>query len=286
MKVENSKHNKISRISVLVIFTAILIPSLFSLTKKFILSAKEKASSNLSFEKIEIEFENIYSKEVESKIREFAKNQIQKTTLLSFDQNEFYKNLKNNFTIIKQFECHINSLTINLKIVGVKPYCLINNSWVMCDKKQLFDTNLFDQFNLTNLKNISLNDESFKNPMPKDFCRFIKQIPQEYWEYFDINFAKSTEIYLTPKNQALNYCFVTNEKNIFDKPKMSKAQELYKKLTLDENFIKKMKTKRNRKLVLDLRFKNRIVTSFDKTGFDKTSFVASKLENNGREGGQ
>jgi len=281
MKVENSKHNKISRISVLVIFTAILIPSLFSLTKKFILSAKEKANTNLSFEKIEIEFENIYSKEVESEIREFAKNQIQKATLLSFDQNEFYKNLKNNYSIIKQFECHINSLTINLKIVGVKPYCLINNSWVMCDKKQLFATNLFDQFNLTNLKNISLNDKSFKNPLPKDIYCFIKQIPQEYWEYFDINFAKSTEIYLTPKNQALNYCFVTNEKNIFDKPKMSKAQELYKKLTLDENFIKKMKPKRNRKLVLDLRFKNRIVTSFD-----KTSFVASKLENNGREGGQ
>ena len=281
MKVENSKHNKISRISVLVIFIAILIPSLFSLTKKFILSAKEKANTNLSFEKIEIEFENIYSKEVESEIREFAKNQIQKATLLSFDQNEFYKNLKNNYSIIKQFECHINSLTINLKIVGVKPYCLINNSWVMCDKKQLFATNLFDQFNLTNLKNISLNDKSFKNPLPKDIYCFIKQIPQEYWEYFDINFAKSTEIYLTPKNQALNYCFVTNEKNIFDKPKMSKAQELYKKLTLDENFIKKMKPKRNRKLVLDLRFKNRIVTSFD-----KTSFVASKLENNGREGGQ
>ncbi|MFH1254550.1 MAG: hypothetical protein V1646_03905 [bacterium] len=276
MKVENSKHNKISRISVLVIFTAILIPSLFSLTKKFILSAKEKASTNLSFEKIEIEFENIYSKEVESEIREFAKNQIQKATLLSFDQNEFYKNLKNNFSIIKQFECHINSLTIHLKIVGVKPYCMVNNNWVMCNKKQLFTTNLFDQFDLTNLKNISLNDKSLKNPLPKNLYCFIKQVPQDHWEAFDINFVKSTEIYLTPKNQALNYCFVTNEKNIFDKPKVTKAQGLYKKLMYDENFIKKMKRKRNHKLVLDLRFKNRIVTSF----------VATKLENNGREGGQ
>lgn len=286
MKVENSKHNKISRISVLVIFTAILIPSLFSLTKKFILSVKEKANTNLSFEKIEIEFENIYSKEIESEIRKFANNQIQKATLLSFDQNEFYKNLKNNFSIIKQFECHIDSLTIHFKIIGVKPYCIINNNWVMCNKKQLFETTLFNQFNLTNLKNISLNSKSFKNPLPKDLYHFIKQIPKEHWESFDINFVKSTEIYLTPKNQALNYCFVTNEKNIFDKPKITKAQDLYKKLIYDENFIKKMKRNRNNKLILDLRFKNRIVTDFVKTCFATTNPVVTKLENNGREGGQ
>ncbi len=281
MKVENSKHNKINRISVLVIFAAILIPSLFSLTKKFIQSAKEKANSNLCFEKIEFEFESIYSQKVESEIRNFIKNQIQGATLLSFDQNEFYKNLKTNFSIIKQFECHINALTIYLKIVGAKPYCLINNNWVMCNKKQLFSTDLFDQFNLNNLKNITLNDKSYQNHLPKDLYHFIKQIPQEHWEYFDINFTKSTEIYLTPKNEALNYCFVTNEKNIFDKPTMAKAQELYKKLIHDGNFIKKMKLKKNQKLVLDLRFKNRIITSFDKTGF-----AATKLENNGREGGQ
>jgi hypothetical protein len=280
MKVENSKHNKTNRISIVVLFTIVLIPSLFSLTRKFILSAKEKANTSLFFEKIEIEFENIYSKALESEIREFAKNQIQKNTLLSFDQNKFYKNLKSTFHIIKQFECHINSLSINLKIVGVKPYCTVNNNWVMGNKKHLFPINLFDQFNFSDIKNISVRDKSFNNPHPKDLYIFINSINSEYWQSFEIDFAKSTEIYLTPKTQALNYCFLTDQKTIFDKLKLTKAQELYKKLMLDENFIKKMKTKKNNKFVLDLRFRNRIVTSFV-----ATNTVETKLEDNGREGG-
>lgn len=290
MKVENSKYNKISRISVLVILTAILIPSLFSLTKKFILSAKTKANTSLSFEKIEIEFENIYSKELETEIREFAENQTKNTTLLSFDQNEFYKNLKNTFKIIKQFECNINSLTLHLKIIGIKPYCLINNNWVMGNKKQLFPTNLFDMFNLRDLNNLEISERSFKNPLPKNIYVFINRISSEYWQNFQINFEKPTEIYLTPKNQALNYCFLTEQKTVFDKPKQTKAEELYKKLIHNGTFIKKMKTKKNHKLILDLRFKNRIITRFvtankEATILTQTKLVKTELGFNGREGG-
>ncbi len=271
MKVENSKYNKISRISVLVIFIAVLVPSLFSLTKRFISSAQEKASVNLHFEKIEIEYENIYSKELEAQISEFAQNHITQSTLLTFDQNEFYKDLKKKFKIIKGFECRIDSLTAHLKIVGIKPYCIINNSLVMGDKKKLFQTSLFDQFNLTDLKNIVINEKSFKNPLSKDIYSFIKQIPTDYWENFEINFIKSTEIYLTPKNSAINYCFLTNQKTILDKKKLTKAQELNKKL---------MKKKKNHKFVLDLRFKNRIISRFIASNQVKT-----ELGINGREGG-
>ena len=67
MKVDNSKRKTYRRISVLVIVTAVLIPSLFSYNKKY-LNPYRKASTNLAFEKIEVKFENIYSKELETQI--------------------------------------------------------------------------------------------------------------------------------------------------------------------------------------------------------------------------
>jgi hypothetical protein len=64
--------------------------------------------------------------------------------------------------------------------------------------------------------------------------------------------------------------------NIFDEQKLNKAQELYNKLMHNENFIKKMKAKKDHKPVLDLRFKNRIVVSF----------ADARLENKDKEGGR
>jgi len=292
MKVENSKAKTLRRIGILVIITIILVPSFFSLTKNIIESAKSKASINLAFDKIEIKFENIFIKELEAEISQFVQAQIQQTNLLDFDQNKFYKLLKTNFNIIKQFDCHIDSLTLHLKIVGITPFCTVNNNWILGNKKKLFPTDLFDQATLTNLKNISIANIPPKNILPKDIYLSIKRIPQEYWQNFDINFIKFTEIYLTPKNQDLNYCLLTKLKTTklkttrlkttklnsvtLDEQKVTKAQELYNKLMHDEKFIKKMKSRKNHKLVLDLRFKNRIVVSFDST----------KLDNNDKEGGR
>ena len=84
----------------------------------------------------------------------------------------------------------------------------------------------------------------------------IRNIPNKLFENYEINFIKSTEIYLTPKNHVLKYFFVTNQKTIFDEEKLEKAQELYQMLMHDTKFTKKMRLKKDQMILIDLRFKN------------------------------
>lgn len=270
MKVEISKAKKIRGISILILFLLILIPSIISISKNIITSIQNKSCAKFIFEKTSIKFENIYSQNLKNQITTFVQNKTQQTSLLKFNLQNFYSDLKNTFPIIKTFNSEINTNTLNLKIVGIKPFCLINNELILGNKKQLFPKTLFDNLNTCSLNKISINNNFIKNSsLPKNIYSFINQIPDIYWQNYEPNIIKLTEIYLTPKNSVLKYSFVTNQKNIFNKEKLIKAQELYQKFMHDDKF-KQKNFKKNQILLMDLRFKNRIIT---------------RLENSIREGG-
>ncbi len=261
MKVGISKYKNIRGVSIFTLICLILIPSTISLIKKILTSAQEQSTSTLIIENFEIEFENIYSLSLKNQIQDFIHILVSQESLLSFDQHKFYLALKHKFPIIKKFDSQINKHILKIKIIGMEPFCLINKEMVLGNKKQLFPKSLFDQFNIENLNNISVNNK-FLSP---NTYLFIKQIPNKYTQNYEINFIKPTEIYLTPKNPELKYIFVTSQKTIFEEEKFIKAQELYQMLV----HTKKARCKKNQMMLMDLRFKNRIIT---------------KLENSIREG--
>jgi hypothetical protein len=255
MRVVIAKYNKIRGISILAIVSLILIPSAISLIKRVLSSVQEQSSSTLSIENFEIEFENVYSLNLKNKIHDFVRDLISKESLLSFDQNNFYAALKYKFPIIKKFDSQINKHSLKIKITGTEPFCLINKEMVLGNKKQLFPVTLFDQFDITSLNNISVNNKF----LSQNIYTFIKQIPKQYLQNYEINFTKPSEIYLTPKNPVLKYFFVTNKKTIFDEEKFAKAQQLYQMLM----HTKKVRFKKNQMFLMDLRFKNRIITRLE-----------------------
>lgn len=263
MKINALNRTKAYKAGISLIILSIIISFGISLTLKLISTLQLQAQQNLSFKNIEITFENIYSKQLEDQIRSFIYNYTQQKNLLTFNQIKFYKELKKEFNIIKNFECKIKSLELYLKIKGITPFCTVNKQLIFGNKKKLFAPEFFQDFDIKNLPNININDNLLSNKLTQNLFNFINNIPEKQWHNFEINYLNSTKITLIPKNPNLKFNLITHEKNLFDKKKLRQAKKIYQKLIEDEKLIKKLNSKKSAKLILDLRFKNRIITKFE-----------------------
>jgi len=260
----SSKTGKFKRFLFLGVIVAIALPSAVFLFRSVATSCQTRTAKTMTIETIEYYFDTIYSKQLKQELQCCVNRYVaQGADFLTFDQHKLYELLKNEFKIIKSFDCRLDDKSaLIVKIEGQKPFCFINNNQILSESDILFPSALFHDFDCSQLQNINVKDfeQKFEQDVDNNaLCEFIHKITDYHWQNFEINYVKSSEIRLYPKNTSIRCILLTEKKTFFDYDKISKALQLSQKVAVDKQIQKKLKYTSKKNLELDLRFKSSIV---------------------------
>ena len=255
---------KITKKTKRIIAICILLSTAFSLvffvviplSKKIFFISNKVALNVLSPEKIEFSIDFVYSDKLKENLVNFISDQTQKSKLLTFNPDNFYSVLKENFKIIKEIEWDFTQPNIaKLKVFGAKPFCKINGKFVLANKKRLFDLGFFENFELQNLKDIYVSSEFFDQKITKQAYALLKNLSSNVWEKYDIDYLKPSNIVLhsNGKNTKVGSSFIVDDKNILNDQKIDWAEKIGE--NLESRMSRKFSTK---EFLNDLRFKNKI----------------------------
>jgi hypothetical protein len=139
---------------------------------------------------------------------------------------------------------------------------------VLADNQRIFDQNFFRTENFNVLKCVHVSSDLFDVSMNDDVYAFLQDIPEYYWQTYDIDYEKKYNITLYPKKQGKDKIVcVTDEKNFFDKAKLVLAHNTDFFATL--HWI--------RHYLVDTRFDNRVIVR----PLSKKTFEQVKNKNRG-----
>jgi hypothetical protein len=204
---------------------------------------------------IVITCKDIYSDELRCEIKHSIAQYLSGRSYADVSLDELHKNLKQYFKLIEKVSWNWCSWgESELVVEGVKPLFIVNDMFVLGEKRRLFPTVFFTDISLDSLKSVSLNFSLCGIKIPRSVHNFLKKVPKDYWDKYKISYNSCEEIVLEHKESSLPSVFVVNENVVFDKEKVKRAELLY-----DDVLRRKKVTRLNRsKVVYDLRFDNRI----------------------------
>lgn len=242
----------------------VVLPSAIFLFRSSFADFKHRTAPSLKIKNTTIDLQNIYSDDLVDDIKASVSNYIDKIDdFWTFDQNHFYGHLKSKFEVVNLLDVRTDDQSgLHIKIVGFKPFCLVNNDLVLTEEQRLFPSKFFSKIHSLNLPNINIKnlDQEFADGyLCSDLHNFVFKISKEDWESFEIDYVNSSEIRLYPKNDELACILLSSTKTFFDQDKICKALQLYKKITMDKQLQKKLAYTRRKQLVLDTRFKSCII---------------------------
>jgi hypothetical protein len=263
-----TKKTKKIRLVRLVILCILLVLAVSSITY-FTISLIEKVipKKSTTTKKVVVIYTNFYSDELKNKIQKFVDSEFNAEKESSFNPAEFHERLKDNFKIVKKMTWNTSLPSKNvLTIEGVKPFILINDSFVLGNKRRLFDKSLFSLHNLDELKKISIETSFFDKKISIDLYQFMQKIPNSVWDRYNIRYEGKHKIVLHERGADMKQTIIVDCKSLFDSKKFNCLGEV------KEDFLEKQKAlgRRRRNVVLDLRFKDRVYASARPHNFSLT----------------
>jgi hypothetical protein len=266
MEENTQKKNKLIKRALLLSTTALLlILIIIPTTTKLFNTVNKSITLALTPEKIDFTLEHIYSEQIKTNLVKFLDKNSKAENLAHFDPESFYRKLKKEFKIIKTVEWDFsNPKTARLRIEGTKPFCKINNKFILGNKKRIFEFDQFSDFKLDQLQNIEVAQEHLKTKIDPELFIFLSRIFEQTWEKYDLTFLKNSNITLQLKesNFKNNPQFVLNTKSFSNPEKLSSANKILG--ILNEELSKKLG--RQKAALCDLRFKDRIIFYTKKLG--------------------
>lgn len=259
-----SKTGRVKRFLFLGLIAGVALPSAVFLFRSVVTACQIKTSQAMIIEKTEYSFDSIYSGQLRQALQCCVNQFVAKNSdFLTFDQQKLYEFLKNEFKVVKSFDCRLdNKSVLFVKIEGQKPFCFINKNQILSESDALFSSDLFQDFDCASLPNINIENfeqKVLEGVVSKELCEFVHKITDLHWQNFEINYVKPSEIRLYPKNTIIRCILLTGNKTFFDYDKISKAIQLSQKVASDKQIQKKLKYTSKKILELDLRFKSSIV---------------------------
>lgn len=205
---------------------------------------------------IHIVCKDIYSDELRCEIKQSIIRYLSGRSYVDVSLDELHKNLKQYFKLIKKISWNWRSWNeAELVVEGTRPLCVVNDIFVLGEKRRLFPTVFFTDQSCKSLPLVSLHFSFCGIKVPRYVHRFLQNVPKAYWERYKISYHDRDRITLKDKECSLPVDFVVNEHVFFDEKKLNQARCLY-----DDVLRRKKLTRstRKRKVIYDLRFNNRI----------------------------
>jgi len=204
--------------------------------------------------KIILSINEVYSMPARKELNSF----VQSYDFSDFDISFFYKELKKNFKFIKKVESNFSNPDFaHLKLVGVIPLYLVNDEWILGNKRRLFRKELFSELNLENLRDVFIKEQYLGNKLDNVVYDFLQKVCNfKHWDNYRVTYFDFSNIELSPKDLKLNYLLRMNVHNFFDSKKYDFIDLAFDCLENEE--IRQLKGSRQHKIIYDLRFKDRI----------------------------
>ncbi len=240
----------------------------------FSLSFLNKVRLNVFIpEKIELDYDHIYSTELKNKLNDFIFNDLNLTNLdlnlldlkkdTKLEPEKICESIKNEFDFVRDVVWDFSyPQVVKLKIIGTKPICKLNQKVVLVNNNRLFGFDYFQDIDSKLLRNFNcrieiLGDDIFNSDSFSSVCSFVQNISENIWQNYEpyyFNFSSVILKKITP-NVSLtsvaikpfylvtqNYCLKNNEN--------SQVDDLV-------SFVNQTAT-RKRNYLFDLRFSDRV----------------------------
>jgi hypothetical protein len=258
MKKRKQKTVKIIKLSsVFGVVLPLLFFALIPISKKLFFVTNQGFLSALAPQKVELSVESIYSTKLKEQLIEFVAFKTGPQEILHFNIDNFYKELMSNFKIIKEAEWNFSEPTVGkLKLLGARPFCKINEKFVLCDNKNLFNLDDFKEFDLQCLNNVNMAQEFIEDKNFSAINAFLERVPAFMWDLYDLDYQKDSNILLSSKKDldGLKTNLIVEAYRFFDDKKISWADKIGRYLSQNTS----SRFKKNKGYLFDLRFNNRI----------------------------
>ncbi len=239
------------------------IPLTITLVKKLSITSSAQLNNLFVPRTITYELESIFDAPTRSSIQEFVHRTTHQQSLINFDREKFYKDLKHAFPLLKTVEYEFRAPdTLHCKLVGTTPYCRINNRFILGNKRRLFPLASFSEFNQQTLPCITLNEKLIGTKLDRSVYDFIHAIPQETWHSYQIFYKAPWEIHLIPTTAICHCRIITDEKNFFNQRKFGALSTLFKDLCDRGLITKNMLSSKGIPLAFDFRIKDQVIVKF------------------------
>ena len=200
--------------------------------------------------------DKIYSDTEKQKLSSFIQQSID-SGMFNFDTSIFYKELKKKHKVIKKVEWNFsNPDYAQLKVYGIDPKYLINNKFVLGNKKRLFQKDQFGEFEKEKFVELNIDNKFLGEKLDLNVYDFLnKTYKSDCWKKFRVAYLDKSRIEML-SNDSLQYLIKTDELNFDNNEKQNFVDLIY--LDLMEEMLKNPKKYKNKVFVFDLRFRDKI----------------------------
>lgn len=212
---------------------------------------------------IECKTNQIFSQELTRGIQTAVQDYSTDRLITSFNPQELYKKLKERFKTVKSLTYELQAPNeIKITIFGVKPKLVINNCFVLADRRRLFLNSDFQDFNLNELPHLSVASSWYDEKLAPVVHEFANKVSAAMWERFNIVFASPEQIMLTPNQSACPFKIVADHNSVFDEKKYEQVNHVFNDLVRKEQITQRMLAGKECGIVFDIRFDNRVYVKF------------------------
>jgi hypothetical protein len=204
-----------------------------------------------------ISFKDIYSESLQKQIRTFIYRELAAKDLLQFSAVRFHKTLKNNFKIVYRVDWNKTSPGgAVLTVVGVKPLAVINNDFVVGNKRRLFPKSFFQLVDLASLKSIEVKECFCQERLSEEVYEFLQKIPNYILSRYNVSYEGRHKILLRDSLSKRKRVIIADRKSLHGEVKLREIDRIegdYLEVRKERGFLRTPKL-----ITYDVRFKNRI----------------------------
>lgn len=253
----------------LVLLLGILIPTFTFVYNKVVSGGKHVATEYFNLDYVSVQINHFYARSVSQDISSCIADYTKQHTLFSFNTKELYTLLKARCKLIKDFDCHIRvPKSVDVQVTGVQPYCVINNTYILGDKRRLFSCESFADVDRAALPQVTVNPRLCAQKLPENVFEFLHKIPSSRWQQFSITYHSPSYIELVPKVAKCLCTMIVDEKTFFDEAKFKEIGNAFDDMVKRGILLQKTLTAHDPRVTFDLRFDRRVVVRC-KDGFNK-----------------
>lgn len=212
---------------------------------------------------VECEVHHVYSQELVRSIQAAVQEHAKDSLIICFKPQNLYEKLKEQFTCLKSMSYELQApKMVKITLYGTTPKVIVNENFILGDKRRLFALSDFQDFDCAQLPCISIASAWCEKKLAKQAYDFVQRVPISMWNRFKILFTSPEVIILTPTQNACPFKIIADVHTFFNENKFEQVNSVFNDLIKKEQITQRMLASKECNVVFDVRFDNRVYVKF------------------------
>ena len=252
---KRSQKKMILAVSIWLILSSLVggaVYTFYTVARSFVLQTRVPHS-------VSVHIGHIYSDSLRADLEQFITEQTTPEQLCTFNPEEFCRNLKRHFRIVRSVAWNMVSRDqAHITITGTEPEFLINDRFIMGNKRRLFERSSFENYALPDLKVVQVMPEYLGEKIQPEIYQFLQKIPIRTLDRYTVICKGLQEIVLIEHKTDRLAMIIVDEKILFDEGQMNKAYVVPREKVMHDMRLISRRNLSNKTVVYDMRFGDRI----------------------------